>query len=345
MARRRAGFGEHASTRAVELRRRARGAPRARDCPAPRSRDRGSRAPATAACVRRCPTTSTGRSAASRSRAVASGAAARSAGSRCAAGRAGSSAAKIRRTPGSATLTKAARARAARPRSRTASAPGRRRAPAPRGRRWLSSASWSSSRAAASGSASRKASAVGKRVPSSVAPPFDDIAEERERRAGEADQRRAGRELAAQQRGSPPSHGRRSPRPRAPGRSASTAAAVRTGRSSTGPGAKPRPRPRPSSGVMMSENRIAASSGKRRIGCSVASAASSGVRISVEEVVPLAQRAVLRQVAAGLAQDPDRGVRRPQAAAGGEERRQASPVSAPNHRSSRATARRRARSR
>ena len=66
-------------------------------------------------------------------------------------------------------------------------------------------------------------------------------------------------------------------------RSASTAAAPRTGCSSTGPGSKRSPSPMPPSGVMMSLNRIAASSSNRRTGWSVTSTASSGVRIMVRK--------------------------------------------------------------
>ena len=59
-----------------------------------------------------------------------------------------------------------------------------------------------------------------------------------------------------------------------------TSAAVRTGASSTGPtsAAISTPTPARRSGTMMSEKRMAASTPWRRTGCSVASAASSGVR-------------------------------------------------------------------
>jgi hypothetical protein len=53
---------------------------------------------------------------------------------------------------------------------------------------------------------------------------------------------------------------------------------VRTGRWITGPGSKSMSTPIAGSGVMMSLNRIAASSGNRRSGWRVISAASSGVR-------------------------------------------------------------------
>ena len=55
------------------------------------------------------------------------------------------------------------------------------------------------------------------------------------------------------------------------------------GRSRTGPGAKSSPTPIPSSGVMMSLNRMAASSGYRRTGCKVICAATSGVLVAVRK--------------------------------------------------------------
>jgi hypothetical protein len=54
----------------------------------------------------------------------------------------------------------------------------------------------------------------------------------------------------------------------------------------------------------MSENRIAASTPSRSIGCNVTFAASSGVRHTVREIVRLPHLAVFRQVAAGLAHQP-----------------------------------------
>ena len=62
----------------------------------------------------------------------------------------------------------------------------------------------------------------------------------------------------------------------------------------------------PCSGVMMSLKRMAASSSKRRSGCRVTSAASSGVRVRVTKSTLRAQLAVLGQIAPGLAHDPDR---------------------------------------
>ena len=56
----------------------------------------------------------------------------------------------------------------------------------------------------------------------------------------------------------------------------------------------------------MSANITAASTSWRRTGCSVTSAQSSGSRQTSKSVVPLADLAVLRQRAAGLAHEPDR---------------------------------------
>ena len=69
----------------------------------------------------------------------------------------------------------------------------------------------------------------------------------------------------------------------------------------------------------MSENRIAASSAMRRSGCSVTSAASSGVLHSSRKSCLSAQRPVLGQVAAGLAHEPDGRAVDGLAAAGAEE--------------------------
>jgi hypothetical protein len=67
------------------------------------------------------------------------------------------------------------------------------------------------------------------------------------------------------------------------GGSASICASVRIGSRTTGPGSNFSSTPIPCSGVMMSLKRIAASSSKRRSGCRVTSAASSGVRVSVSK--------------------------------------------------------------
>ena len=75
----------------------------------------------------------------------------------------------------------------------------------------------------------------------------------------------------------------------------------------------------PCSGVMMSLKRMAASSSKRRSGCRVTSAASSGRARQRREIHLRAQLAVLGQIAARLAHDPDGRVRHRLAPAGGEE--------------------------
>ena len=64
---------------------------------------------------------------------------------------------------------------------------------------------------------------------------------------------------------------------------------------------------------------MAASSGMRRRGWRVASAASSGVAAHPQDVVALAERAVLGEVAAGLPHEPDGGPVDRLPAAGGEE--------------------------
>ncbi len=64
-------------------------------------------------------------------------------------------------------------------------------------------------------------------------------------------------------------------------------AAVRTGAGSRGPSSvNSTARPIASSGTSRSENRIAASNPKRRIGCSVTSAASFGVLQSSRKLTP-----------------------------------------------------------
>ena len=72
---------------------------------------------------------------------------------------------------------------------------------------------------------------------------------------------------------------------------------------------------------MMSANITAASTPCRRTGCSVTSAQSSGCRDDLEERVPLADRAVLRQRAPGLAHEPDRRALDRLAPAGADEER------------------------
>ena len=141
---------------------------------------------------------------------------------------------------------------------------------------------------------------------------FDHVAGERERAAGEADQRHAAGERALDL--------ARPRRTRSASFAMSGTASARDRRlvgASCARSAGPRPRrtesPRPiaSGTVRMSENRIAASSGKRASGCSVTSVASAGVLRERHEAAGLrARRVVLGQVAPGLAHQPDRRVRR-----------------------------------
>ena len=66
-------------------------------------------------------------------------------------------------------------------------------------------------------------------------------------------------------------------------------------------------RPSLSGSIRMSEKRMAASSGKRASGCSVTSQANSGLVAESDKTSRLRARcAVLREVATGLAHDPDR---------------------------------------
>ena len=95
--------------------------------------------------------------------------------------------------------------------------------------------------------------------------------------------------------------------------SARIAASSRTGRAKRGPSpsAKSSPSPIASGTVRMSENRIAASSGKRASGCSVTSVASSGFCASARKLPAFARvGVVLGKVAARLPHQPDRRVRR-----------------------------------
>jgi hypothetical protein len=62
-----------------------------------------------------------------------------------------------------------------------------------------------------------------------------------------------------------------------------------------------------SSAVAMSENKIAASKPKRRIGCSVISARSFGIEAEIEKARRLlAQCPVLRKIPTGLPHQPER---------------------------------------
>ena len=66
-------------------------------------------------------------------------------------------------------------------------------------------------------------------------------------------------------------------------RSAATSPAERTGRVRWGPGLNVTSTPMAGSGTRMSENRMAASTSRRRTGCSVISHASAGVRQHVRK--------------------------------------------------------------
>ena len=139
-------------------------------------------------------------------------------------------------------------------------------------------------------------------------PALDEVAGDGERPAAEADQRLLGTELA---------RGRSAP-PRAPGANASSGIGhaqpldVGDRRRPAAPTTGPTPStsstssPMPSTGVTMSAKSTAASTPCRRTGWSVTSAQSSGVLGDLEERVALAERAVLRQRAAGLAHEPHR---------------------------------------
>ena len=133
---------------------------------------------------------------------------------------------------------------------------------------------------------------------------LDRVGGEREGRAREADERHA--QLAAQQ-ADRLEHGLAAPRAARSAGALRRRPPQRTGFSITGPSPawKSNGIPSGASGTSRSENRIAASSGKARTGCSVTSTASSGVRHQLEQRVLLAQRAVLRHVAARLAHEPD----------------------------------------
>ena len=84
------------------------------------------------------------------------------------------------------------------------------------------------------------------------------------------------------------------------------------------PGSMSRSTPTAPSGTTMSLKRIAASTPWRRTGCRVISVTRSGRR-RLEHRDALADPAVLRQRPAGLAHEPDRGVRHRLAAAGPQE--------------------------
>ena len=148
----------------------------------------------------------------------------------------------------------------------------------------------------------------------------DHVARHRPRRAAEADQRHVAgqRGLARARRSRTPARAATSPAPRAARRNR------RRSRSASSRGPSPLLErtlwPSASGTTRMSENRIAASKPKRRIGCSVASAASVGRVAEVEERRRLgADLAIFGQIAAGLAHQPDRRGRLADAGEGGEE--------------------------
>ena len=167
------------------------------------------------------------------------------------------------------------RRRARRPTSRTPAAPARRPRPGRGGAaaRSTTSASIRASHVAGSPEHQRLRPLV---VPRRAA--LDQVARQRERRAGEPDQRHV--ELLAQQRGSPRAHAAR-PASGSSGRSRATSVGVRIGlvddraarRARSAPAT-----PTAASGTMMSLNTIAASSAIRRSGCSVISTTCSGCR-------------------------------------------------------------------
>ena len=194
---------------------------------------------------------------------------------------------------------------ARRPTSRTAAPRRRRRRPAPAGTASVTSASRRAERVPQLRLAvhQRLGLGVGPRRPA-----LDQVAGQRERRAGEADQRGVaqlgdeqpdrlvdvGDVVAGRSGGSAPRRRRCGSARRPPGRCRARC-----------PGRR-RPR-RP--GTTMSLNRIAASTPCRRTGCRVISVTRSGRRqeSSIGTLGP--DLPVLRQRPAGLAHEPDRGVR------------------------------------
>ncbi len=138
---------------------------------------------------------------------------------------------------------------------------------------------------------------------------LDQVAGQRERRAGEADQRRRRRARRRAARTAAVTYGT------SPASSGAQRVQVGGGRGSARrpPGRRPAtmsmPTPMATSGTTMSENRIAASTPWRRTGCRVISVIRSGVAAGVEHRGAGPQRAVLRQRAAGLAHEPHRRVR------------------------------------
>ena len=139
------------------------------------------------------------------------------------------------------------------------------------------------------------------------AAPGHHVGRDRPRRAAEAEQR----DVAA---AAPPS---RAAPPRTPARTRSRprsrASALSFAASSSGSSRGPSPasnvtvRPSACGTTRMSENRIAASKPKRRIGCKVTSVGQLGREAQIEEASGFrAQVAILGQIAPGLAHEPHR---------------------------------------
>ena len=149
---------------------------------------------------------------------------------------------------------------------------------------------------------------------------LDEVGRQRERGAGEADQRDVA-ELADQQ---PDGIGDGRHLLAAQGAScAATSAAVRIGCSMTGPtsGTMSRSMPDARSGTTMSENRMAASTPCLRTGCSVISVIRSGVEAGLHHGVLRAQLPVLGQRTSGLPHEPHRHPAGLTASCGGQIRR------------------------
>ena len=149
---------------------------------------------------------------------------------------------------------------------------------------------------------------------------LDQVGRQRERRAGEADQRHVA------QRGDQQRHrvgDRRDLRRGSSGLIAATSAAVRIGWAITGPtsGTMSSSMPDARSGTTMSENRMAASTPCRRTGCSVISVISSASKQRLHHGVLGPQRPVLGQRTSGLPHEPHRHAVRFAAAGCGQIRR------------------------
>ena len=152
--------------------------------------------------------------------------------------------------------------------------------------------------------------ALGRRQ-SSRAAALDEVRRERERRAREADQRHLRPQRRARARGPPRRRSRAPPASHSASRSTSRGACAPGGGSpGRRPSANSSPTPSGSSTSRMSAKMIAASTPSCSTAITVTSAAASGVLHSSRKPEPLADGAVLGHVAAGLAHEPDRRVRR-----------------------------------